>query len=86
MKILIVLFIYSFNSIADTNRKSLLQNQIDNCFINIKVTMKNGKIKKELKKYKFEKEEKCKNLSEIYKENFSPEYVQKVDTEYKWLK
>lgn len=84
MKILIVLFAYSINSMADTNRKSAIQNQTENCFINIKVTMKNGKIKKELKKYKFEKEEKYKNLSDIYKENFSPEYVQKVETEYKW--
>lgn len=65
-------------------RPSIMSNE--NCIIHIKVLMKNGKTKKESKKYKFEKEEKCKNLSEIYKENFSPEYVKKVDVDYKWLK
>lgn len=59
---------------------------MENCFIDIKVTMKNGKVNKDQKKYQFKDKAQCKNLSEIYKENFSPKDVKKVEVEYKWLK
>ena len=79
MKLVIFLVIF-----FTTN--SFAENGHDNCLIHIQVFMKNGKLKKELRKYKFEKEEKCKKLSEIYSENFSPDKVKKVETSYRWLK
>ena len=80
MKKIIILSLIIHSSLVVSNEIT----SKDNCFITINSITKKMEKKTEIKKYYFESEKKCKKTAEIYKENFNPDHIKKVEVNYKW--